>query len=434
MRRTATTILASALLGTVLLQPVSASGTGETCQGQPATVVGRPGGAVEGTDGADVIVTNGAIRVGAGAGDDLICVTGDASSTREPSRDVVLDAGDGNDSVEATAPGWSTLTTLGNGADSYVGSSGGDQQIWTGDVLGSPDVDVDVVRVTVGIATVYSGSDSRPNADVVDIRSGVVQWTGDMSAGGQLTGHSVSTLRTVARSGDATIDARRGTAVTETSSATFSGFTDHEFMTFATQGTLTYRGTDGSDRLSVEARDTYDRVVDLGGGRDFYASDGFGGRRSTYDGGAGRDQLLLATPDQRVHLDLDDGRATARHRTRTVRRTFAGFEDLAVAARKAKVRGTASGEEITVIACRAAVSAGGGADRVHFNAYFTDGWEMPTCGSRRGSIDGGPGDDQLYGSRGADRIIGGPGRDTADGSSGRDVCQAESVANCEVRG
>ena len=426
-----TTLSAAALLGLALLTPTSAGAAGETCQGQPATTVGTAGQVIEGSEGADVIVTDGASRVIARGGDDLICVTGDASAVAEESRTVVVAAGAGDDRVEATTPGWGTVTQLDSGADSYVGASGADQEIRTGELL-SADSAADTVRVTSGIATVYSGAPSQPNPDVVEIDGGMVQWTGFMTSAGRLAGGRTSTLRTTARSGDAMIDAVRRTAVTETSSATWSGFDAHEFATFAYKGTVRFRGTDGVEWLSVDARDTYDRIVDMRGGNDFYASDGFGNGRSRYDGGAGRDRLLLATPRQDVVADLDDGRFTAREGKRTVRRTFDDFEDLVVSAERAQVDGTPAGEEIIVRACRADVSADGGPDRVRLDATLT-GWDNPGCRSRRGFVDGGRGDDALTGSRGRDHLVGGPGRDTVDGREGRDTCQAETMVSCEVR-
>jgi hypothetical protein len=399
----------------------------------PATVVGTPGAElVTGTAGPDVVVTNGAVRVNALGGDDLVCVTGDVSAAPDASRAVVVLAGDGDDRVEATTPGWGTLALLGAGADAYVGSSGADQEVRTADVPFAADDAVDTVRVTSGIATVYSGSDSRPNGDVIEIDAGTVQWTGFMTPAGRLTGGPGSALRTVSRSGDARIDAVRRTAVTEASSATYDGFTAQEFATSAYKGTLRFRGTHDVDDLRVEARDTYDRIIDLRGGADWYATNGFGNGRSTYDGGAGRDHLLLAVHRREVDADLGTGRFVAREGKRIVRRTFEDFEDLVLASKEATVHGTPSGEEIIVLACRASVSAAGGRDRVRLNGVLTD-WDNPGCPSRHGLIDGGRGDDVLSGSTGRDRIVGGPGHDIADGREGRDTCLAEKTTSCEVR-
>lgn len=400
-----TTILLTSLLAAAMLQPTAADAAGETCQGLPATLVGTPGGRLVGTEGPDVLVTNGATVVDALGGDDVVCATGD--------------------------PGARMLTWLGAGADSYLGTSESEQEVRTS-FFTDPDVADDTVRVTSGLATVYSGTDGLPNGDVVEIDAGTVQWTGLMTAEGRLTGGPVSTLRTVVRRGDAMINAVQRTVVTERSSARYTGFTSHEFATFAFKGVLRYRGTNEAEHLSVEARDTYDRIVDLRGGADSYASDGVGGRRSRYVGGAGQDQLLLALGRRQVDADLDDGRFVVRDGKRTVRRTYSEFEDLALGAARAKVDGTPAGEEIAVSACRATVSADGGDDRVYLNAVLTD-WDRPGCASHRGTIDGGGGDDVLVGWKGRDRIVGGRGRDIADGGPGRDTCLAESTDRCEVR-
>lgn len=428
-----TTLSAAALLGLTLLVPTSAGAVGETCQGRPATLVGTEGQPLVGTEGADVIVTNGASRVDALGGDDLVCVNGPAPASADESSTLTLSAGPGNDVVEAVTAGWGTFGTLGLGADTYLGTSAAEHEIRAGEFLPlDSDTEADAIRVTAGTATIYSGADSRPNADVVEIGAGMVQWTGNMTPAGSLTGGPASTLRTTARSGDAMINAVRRTAVTETSSATYSGFDELEFATYAFKGTVRFRGTNEVERVRVEAPGTYDRVIDMRGGADFYASDGFGSKRSRYDGGAGRDQLLLSAPRTDVVADLDDGRFVAREGKRTVRRTFADFEDLVLASKKGRVDGTPRGEEIIVIACQTHVSADGGRDFVRLGARLTD-WDNPGCASRRSFVDGGRGNDVLTGSNGRDRLIGGPGRDIAEGGQGRDTCRAEKTTSCEVR-
>jgi FtsP/CotA-like multicopper oxidase with cupredoxin domain len=59
--------VAVACLGAALLLPAAGPATarGATCQGQPVTTTGTPGGTVTGTPGPDVIVTNGADVVNA---------------------------------------------------------------------------------------------------------------------------------------------------------------------------------------------------------------------------------------------------------------------------------------------------------------------------------------------------------------------------------
>ena len=434
MTRTALPALsAAALLGLALLVPAGAGAAGETCQGRTATVVGALGHPLVGTEGPDVIASNGASRVDALGGDDLICVTGPPAAGPDEASTLTLSAGTGNDVVEAVTRGWGTFGTLGLGADTYTGTSSARHEITAGEFLplGS-DREADTIRVASGLATIYSGAPSVDNPDVIEIDAGTVQWTGLMTRTSSVSGGRLSTLRTVARRGDARIDAARGTAAAVGSYVVAEGFGAWELATTAFQGTVRFRGTSGADRLRIEAPTTYDRVVDLRGGRDFYESDGFGSGRSSYDGGRGRDQLLLAvTSTDSVDADLDDGRFVAREGKRTVRRTFDRFEDLVLATRRARVDGTPRGEEIVVIACRTTVSADGGRDVVRLDARLTE-WQDLGC-ARRSSVDGGGGDDVLSGSRGPDRLVGGPGRDVADGHGGRDSCRAEEMTSCEVR-
>ena len=97
----------------------------ESCQGQQATLVG-PGsdGVITGTEGVDVIVTNGATEVDALGGNDRVCVT-------NVSGDTAVDTGSGNDAVEmlsdaAAYPGPSSrraagavTVELGEGNDAF---------------------------------------------------------------------------------------------------------------------------------------------------------------------------------------------------------------------------------------------------------------------------------------------------------------------------
>ena len=77
-----TTLPTAGLLGLALLSPLTAANAaGETCRGEAATIVGTPGNpallgsdGVTGTEGRDVVVTNGAAKVSTLGGDDVICV------------------------------------------------------------------------------------------------------------------------------------------------------------------------------------------------------------------------------------------------------------------------------------------------------------------------------------------------------------------------
>ena len=125
-----TTILTAAgLLGLAMLSPLTAaSAAGETCRGEAATIVGS-GPAVTGTDGRDVVVSDGATDIDTLGGDDLICVVPGATNPWVPTT-VDVDAGAGDDVVDTSTvrptPG-TFIVVLGAGADTYVGGGGADE-------------------------------------------------------------------------------------------------------------------------------------------------------------------------------------------------------------------------------------------------------------------------------------------------------------------
>jgi Ca2+-binding RTX toxin-like protein len=89
------------------LPAAHAAAVGETCQGQPATIVGGPG-RVDGTEGDDVIVVNttdaSLTEVSALGGDDRICINGPLPFDIGP-EDIVsfVQGGLGNDSLQVVA-------------------------------------------------------------------------------------------------------------------------------------------------------------------------------------------------------------------------------------------------------------------------------------------------------------------------------------------
>ena len=124
MHRRTTTLTASmvgtAVLGATFLAAPTALAAGETCRGEAATIVGTTP-TLHGTAGRDVIVTGSSTDVFAGAGDDLICVTGKGANVNL----VGVDAGPGDDVVDSTAmERYHYLTAiLGDGSDTFVGAA-----------------------------------------------------------------------------------------------------------------------------------------------------------------------------------------------------------------------------------------------------------------------------------------------------------------------
>ncbi len=169
--------LACGLVLGVLALPVSAV-TLEICQGQAATIVGSPDTTVVGTDGDDIIVTNGASAILALGGDDIVCVTGSSG---------LVYAGFGDDVVDTTTRS-SGRSFLGPGADTYLGGPGTDFVKAAGDpgsgrAIG--DQDADVIDVGAGSATIYTGAPGKANADTITVGHGntTVFWSGRQTGG-----------------------------------------------------------------------------------------------------------------------------------------------------------------------------------------------------------------------------------------------------------
>lgn len=429
-----TTLTTAALLGLALLVPTGAQAAAETCRGLPATIVGADDQRLVGTEGPDVIVTHGAQSVTALGGNDTICVTGTPVTAGQAIIDI--DAGEGDDHVEASVQGRGTATTLGAGADTFISGNGAEHSVYAGTsrLASSTDTEPDNVRITLGSAAVTSGQVGTVNSDTVAINDGTVVWNGRSGGQGPVTAAGQGNLVLGGITGSTVIDADRGGigyAISESSSLGFVGFTGFTFSGGTAGDTLTFRGTDADERLEVFAPDGVERDVTMGGGDDFYGTNGTGTRSSKARGGTGRDEVLLALPKYDVTADLDGGRAVARKgRTKKFVKTT-GFEDLSLTARRGVVDGTPASEQIIVAACRVNVSGDRGKDFLAATDELDDVWPVRDCSRYTAYLSGGIGKDTLIGGPGDDRLIGGPGRDTIDGGSGRDVCQGERRRGCE---
>lgn len=435
-------LAAVALLGAALLAPTStAAAAGETCQGQAATIVGTPGGQITGTEGADVIVTNDAMRVDALGGDDMVCSTGENGG-------VTYAIG--------------VIVVLGAGADTFIPSERDNSTTYAGTVDGT-DTEADVVRVS-GEGLVISGMAGQPNADIIDlvVAAGEVSWSGIQTAPGAVSLGTNGILGVRSANGDVTVDASgtldaSGTVTGEDTALTWTGrLLQLDFTTSAKYGRFTFHGTDGTERVKVNARMTYHRDIALGGGHDSYESNSLGGKATRIKGGDGRDQLLLDLHSHdRVRADLSGSRVTATKAGVEDSVRVRGFNVLTVAAKRADVIGTDRADHITVAACRTTIK--GMKDRdilsapARYRGDIADRWIKPRCSNHEATIYGGPsndfingsngndrliggpGDDYITGRGGNDRLIGGPGKDRVSGGLQRDVCQGEKFRNCEKR-
>jgi hypothetical protein len=437
--------LATGLLAATLLTAPAAQAAAETCQGRAATVVGTPGQYVlTGTEGDDVIVTNGAGPTLGLGGNDLICVTGGTSRSLE----VSVDAGAGDDVVDSSAVNNEVRIALGAGSDTYTGSPY-DETVHggTSDDGGGAVVDTERDTITTGAGgtdNVVSGSDRTVlNTDVVVLAGGgSLAWTGPLAAGGRLDGgpDGGSTLAFGVGSGDVFVDARSGRAgQADAANLWWSGF--DRFVvggdTSRTPASLLFLGTKRDEELTLRFDDAHTVVqhVDMRGGDDslWLDHDGsVGAKGSTYAGGSGDDHVVV-WGGEHLDLDLATGWLETRRSGRTTRARLTGFEDPALGARALVWKGTAKADRLEFAACRATVRSRGGADIVQQVVRRDLVAPGLRCSSRQFRLFGGRGDDVLRGGTGRDLLVGGPGRDTVEGNAGRDTCSGEKLRSCEIK-
>ncbi|CAM3572244.1 hypothetical protein [Nocardioides zeicaulis] len=455
-----TSVAAASVLiaGVLLAAPTTATAAGETCQGQAATAVGSLDSTITGTDGRDVVVTNGAAQVATGAGDDLVCVTAgpggqatSGSSTTPLSVSVL--AGAGNDVVSSEGlPTGTIVVGLGSGSDTFSGRA---SHVDTGEPTPSgTQVDaegdaVDVEPASPGdfAPSVTTGQPGVANADVVRVSAGAeVLWSGVPTTSTALGSDGDGQLWTQLPGGEVDADLAAGT-LTSAGGGTlrFTGFTTFDLVASAATTRVGVVGTAGRDDVALRDLSPAVRLdVSLGDGDDVLRTTTAAAPGSAVDGGVGHDRLA-AESTGRLRVDL------ARHRAGDL--AARGFEDVWAAARSVDVRGDGRANRVEVVACRTAVDGRGGADKL-FTVYgYPSLVDEVDCSSRTrvrmvgGAGDdslvaqhagsdvllGGAGDDRLWGGRGDDTLLGGSGRDRVVGASGRDTCSGERVSGCERR-
>ena len=419
MRRT-TTLTAAGLLGLALLAPTTAAqAAAETCRGKTATVVGS-GHRVDGTEGDDVILTNGARSVYAKGGDDLVCVSGPRTGKYYP---VDVRAGDGDDVVDGTgSPKQGVYAVLGSGVDTFLGGGAGDA------------VELDYPDAAGGVDTVDGGGGS----DFVALATGAGDVVVDNAVGRFTSAGEVrTTWDDVERFG---VDQSAGS----------------QRMAFV--------GTGADESLAWSSVDDATFDVDLGGGDDHWSSPAVPTASSRLAGGRGRDSIYLASEEAGLDLDLPAGTMGVAAPT-AYEVVVSDFEDADLFAPSVTVRGTGGPNDIGLTACTGVVRLGGGDDSVErqYDSVFESDIRCAEALSATGgpgddelsgtggddSLDGGSGEDvlngrsgedrllgggghdRLVGKAGADLLLGGRGRDRADGGSGRDRCVAERERRCE---
>ena len=411
-----------------------------TCRGLPATIVGSPGQAVEGTPRADVIVTNGARLVESGAGDDVICTTNTPPDRGYADAIKVL-SGPGDDVVDRSGdpdPAASSLTFLDDGEDSYVGGP-------AVDAVNSTDAGADTIDTGAGddrVSTGYVDGWGPTGADVVDLGEGEDLFS--LSASGDnvtpgLTftgGPGDDNLRISARgAGHWVLDAASREATFRQAPA--FEFGEMESYTLYTQSPRTsgfrFVGTDADESVSMFPAQAADGA-DLAGGDDVVLVGGpVSARRAPsaqhpFDGGAGVDRVEAPAVRETVRLSLAGGRLDFRFdNAGNPDYVVLGFEDARVVADRARIAGDAGPNAIAWNVCRATVRGGSGDDTVSWHRTYN-----PRCAGNDRRVYGNGGDDLLLGGPYDDVLLGGPGQDEARGRAGRDLCQAEATATCEL--
>jgi Ca2+-binding RTX toxin-like protein len=486
MRTTALTT--TGLLGLALLAPTTwagpATAVGETCRGEAATIVGT-GPTVTGTEGRDVIVSGSATSVSGLGGDDLICVAiiGDTRSN-------VIDvyAGDGDDVVDTTAVGggYYVTTTLGAGADTFVGGRTSDTVVageGTGEQPG-PDTAVDRIDTGTGGDDVFSGSPGATNRDVVRLGDGDDSLSlGSPAVGSDAVldaGEGDDRLSLATGDQDVTLDAAAGTFTSASGTAAFTSFGSTSIV--AGSGTVTYRGAEGADTLYLHPEGgTPTLQASTGGGHDTVTVEPATlTAASRIDTGAGRDELVAASKTASLAIDLRGDVLTMDG----VAVPATGLEDAWLMAPTVTMTGDAEDNDLMWTGCDATLRGGKGEDSLYwsydhvFETHEFDcagevsmnGGDGPDYlrsaggddrlvggrghdtilgrggddtirggrgndkldgGEGRDDIRGGSGNEVLRGRSGHDTPLGGPGRDTVDGANGRDRCVAERKRRCE---
>jgi Ca2+-binding RTX toxin-like protein len=414
---TAITILTAPALA--MLGTSAAAGAADTCQGRTPTIVGS-GHRVDGTEGPDVILTNGARSVQARGGDDLVCITGPATGAHLP---VFVRTGDGNDVVDGTgSPSQEVYAFLASGVDTFLGGGAHDA------------VELDYPDASGGVDTVDGGGGS----DSLSIRTGP---------------------------GDGVVDNAIGRFTSAGAArATWANVEGFGIDQSAGSRSMTFIGTDADESVHWTSSEGGALDVSLGAGDDHWSSAIPPGPSSRILGGPGRDGIYLASEEAAIDLDLPAGTMDVAAAAPYVV-TTSDFEDADLFAPSVTVRGTGGPNDIGLTACTGVVRLGGGDDSVRrqYDSNFesdircaetltakggsgddqlsgTRGDDTLKGGSGKDVLKGGFGDDRLVGGRGHDRLvgqadtdtlIGGKGRDKADGGKGRDRCRAERERSCE---
>ncbi len=415
-------LLGLGLLGVAPIGAASGAAAGQTCRGEAATIVGS-GRLISGTEGRDVVVTNGASTVKTLGGNDLVCVTGRLKDKYEA---VYITAGAGDDVVDgSTSPRQMVDADLGTGVDRFIGGNGDD---YVDAVPPGPDPAMEPDTFSGG------GGD-----DVVGLYVGTAASVIDNSRGQFSQGQRVL--------------------------STWSGM--EEFSIFTSEGEnrgdVDFIGTAADESINDFSTAAGVSRFDLGGGNDSYYGGAAPKPGSTVTGGKGRDLFYLTSESGLLDLDLASGllqigdtapyslnadsfENASLFATRVVLAGDNGANKLALRACDGTVQGRKGSDKISrkydmvfesSLDCTETLNANGGPGRDKISG--TRGDDVLSGGSGNDRIRGGFGNDLLLGGGGNDKLKGdndndvlkgGRGFDRADGGPGKDKCQAERKRRC----
>lgn len=425
-------VLAAVVVASAAVVPPPAVAGAVTCQGLPATIVGPGGdqGYLVGTPGPDVIVTAGATDVWADEGDDHVCVTdvppGDGGYF------VRVDAGGGSDSVSVDDPAYDRgiSVELGPGDDELVGGPGteyvdgesGLDRITTGDGNDVVSVGSDPQQIDLG-----RGADRLSLLGSASVPEGSVLRGGPGSDLIRLTGLDDARVTVRMAQQQIVVDGVERIG----SWFSFEGVSLDSDEPGSLIESVDFHGTAAADRLSVAGARRV--TAQLGAGADEFFIGRAGRGTGQVDGGPGRDRLDASSTTSWTVLDLSRGVITSRSRTAKVIR-ISGFRDATLS-----FPGVLVGDDLDnlLVADCGRIDGRGGDDLLRQGHVISDAGAGAVVRPGRCNDDGfiangGPGDDDIVGSRTADVLNGGPGRDRIDGEGGPDRCRAEVRVRCET--
>lgn len=399
----------------------------DVCFGQPPTITGTPSTELKGTEGPDVVITNGAFLVDTLGGDDLVCITGTYGAHSEDGPVFLTGAGrDRIDSSLAQVAEFSPPLNINPGPDSDEVIGGPAREDVSAQELGLTSSRQDIISTADGDDVVYSRGD-----DVVHLGAGrdQLQLMGDVRGGiydGGGTRDSLTANFTKVARSSWTFDNRSEKILGGPGhEASMSGFAKFEL---GVHGDLTFLGTEKRETLSTTVYNPLGSWVprgavrlQMGGGNDritFYG----GAPRARFSGGDGVDTFRYSRSsdmgiDSRLPIvfNLSTGRLDDLGPA-GFRRQALGFENADLFNVFCTYGGQCSASRMTLIGTNEA------------NILRVSGFPEQT---ERNRVSGRGGDDVLVGSNASDILVGGGGNDTAKGRGGTDRCSAESQTGCD---